>query len=602
MRIGSSNTRNSSPGSTPRARGQACERCWKRKQKCDRKLPECTACVVVGVRCVPRKFPVDPITKNGGNLSHAAVPSYVGTLKRKRDDLQGRIRSQRPCPNSHSPTEHLDNGQQAHSEGSLADQNAAENTVQAAMGEIGFLSRSAMAEPRDETGGLSQQLSIGRMLRLTLFLSGANPAQSVIDPHGQSVAAMVDSSMISNRLLVLPFITRFVDTIGVQFLHIDSKEILGDFETFFKASEDANSDVGCLSAVKSFNLYMSMATGALLSPGSSGLQGLASSYHATAMKLFPGILDDGTRLDILHCMLSLIIYSMHSAFGGSAWHLTGLAMKKAIAYRFHKDVEADAQISLGMLNTRRNVFWSLYTLDRTIGTIMDRPFSIEDEDITVLGPEEYQNAIPARDCDLNQALHFVSHARFMSNIRDAPSKSVLYHYSNLCYWKDCAAGRDPAAKSPAVHIMRLSCRAIIEILKLKGSITVEPNLVRSASSIEKDFIKACVDYIEEEYQRSDRGEFAGGIVEAYDIFNAGVIIVCLTAGKPLIPLHDTNIVNKCTALLTLLGERFSGLRVFRRVLWALSGLVRGETVNDPIIRDLPPVIPEGIRELISGFI
>lgn len=190
----------------------------------------------------------------------------------------------------------------------------------------------------------------------------------------------------------------------------------------------------------------------------------------------------------------------------------------------------------------------------------------------------------------------------MSNIRDAPSKSVLYHYSNLCYWKDCAAGREPATKYAEVHIMRLSCRAMIEILKLKGSVTIEPNLVRSASSIENDFIKACVEYIEEEYQRSDQGEFVGGFVEAYDIFNAGVIIVCLTAGKSSLPLRDANIVNKCTALLTLLGERFSGLRVFRRVLWALSGLVRGESVNDPIIRELPPVIPDGIRKLISGFI
>lgn len=33
MRSGNSTTRNNSPASTPRARGQACERCWKRKQK-----------------------------------------------------------------------------------------------------------------------------------------------------------------------------------------------------------------------------------------------------------------------------------------------------------------------------------------------------------------------------------------------------------------------------------------------------------------------------------------------------------------------------------------------------------------------------------------
>ncbi|OKP14241.1 hypothetical protein PENSUB_4 [Penicillium subrubescens] len=330
-------------------------------RQCDRKLPECAACVGVGVRCVRRKFPIEPITKNGGSLSHAAVPSYVETLKRKRDDLEARIRCQRPRPNSNAPTEHMYIGQDASSEG---DQNATEHTVQAAMSEIRFLSRSAMAEPRDETGGLSQELSIGRMLRSTLSLSGANPAHSVIDPYGQSVTAMVDSSMTSNRLLALPFITRFVETIGVQFLHINPNETLDDFETLYKTSDDANSHVDCLSPVKRFNLYLSLATGALLSPGSGSLQGLASNYHATSMKLFPGILDNGTRLDILQCMLSLIIYSMHSALGGSAWHLMGLAMKKAIAFRFHKDVDADTQISPEMLKTRRNVFWTLYSLDR----------------------------------------------------------------------------------------------------------------------------------------------------------------------------------------------------------------------------------------------
>lgn len=184
------------------------------------------------------------------------------------------------------------------------------------MGEISFLSRSAMAGPWDETGGLSQQLSIGRMLRSTLSLSGTNPAHSVIDPYGQSAAAMVDSSMMSNRLLALPLITRFIETIGVQFLHINRKEILCDFETLYKTSEDANSHVNYPSPVKRFNLYLSLATGALLSPGSGGLQGLASNYHGTAMKLFPGILDSGTRLDILQCVLLLIIYSLHTPLVG----------------------------------------------------------------------------------------------------------------------------------------------------------------------------------------------------------------------------------------------------------------------------------------------
>lgn len=260
--------------------------------------------------------------------------------------------------------EQLDNDQASHSEGEPTEQNASDTTVQAAMGEIGFLSRSAMAEPRDETGGLSQELSIGRMTRLTLSLSGASPAKSTIDPYCQSVVAMVDSSRTLNRGLSLPFITRFVETIGGQYLHISPKELLDDFDSFLSASNDSSERTNCLSPAKRFNLYMSVATGALLSPGSGGLQGLASNYHAAAMNLFPEILDTGPRVDILHCMLSLIIYSMHSALGGSTWHLIGLAMKKAIAFTFHKDVDAEAQMPIDMLNTRRNVFWSLYTLDR----------------------------------------------------------------------------------------------------------------------------------------------------------------------------------------------------------------------------------------------
>ncbi|KAF7716036.1 Fungal Zn(2)-Cys(6) binuclear cluster domain-containing protein [Penicillium ucsense] len=596
MRSATSATGNSPSVSTPRSRGQACERCWKRKQKCDRRHPECTACVAVGVRCVLRKFHIEPNAKNGGSLSHAAVPSYVDTLKRKRDALEALVRRQRPRATTPSCANQLETNEAYHPERGHTDQNASDNTVQAAMGEIGFLSRSAMAEPRDEADGISQELSIERMTRLALALSGAGPASSAVDTCGSSIAAMVDSSISLQRQVALPFITRFVETIGVQYLHINSKELLNDFDTFCSDVENSSEQLDRLSTVKKFNLYLSVATGLLLSPGSGGSQGLVSSYHAAAVKLFPQILDNGSRIDTLRCMLSLIIYSMHSALGGSTWHLVGIAMKKAIAFSFHKDIDADAQMSNAMLNARRNVFWSLYTIDRTISIIMDRPFSIEDEDMTVLGPEEYVET----NSDL--ACHLVSHARFMSNVRNSTSKSILYHYSNFSYWQDFASGRDPATKYPAVHILRLSCRAMMEILKVKGSITVESNLVRSASGIESDFVRCCLDYVEEEYQRSDRGDFAGGFVDAYDIFSAGVMFVCLTAGKPTLPARGIDMINKCTALLTLLGEKFPGLRVFRRVLWALSGLILGQSLSDPIIQELPSVIPDGIRDLILEFV
>jgi hypothetical protein len=53
-----------------------------------------------------------------------------------------------------------------------------DSSVQTAMGEIGFLSRSAMAEPRDDTSGFPRQLAMSQMLQAILSLSGASPSQN----------------------------------------------------------------------------------------------------------------------------------------------------------------------------------------------------------------------------------------------------------------------------------------------------------------------------------------------------------------------------------------------------------------------------------------
>ncbi|KAJ5127037.1 hypothetical protein N7448_007816 [Penicillium atrosanguineum] len=514
-----------------------------------------------------------------------SILSYVSTLKRKRDDLDDQLQRQRAS--------RYRQGLQ-HESGSSG-QEATEHTVQAAMGEIGFLSRSAMAEPRDETSGFSEELAMGRMVRAALALSGAIPTQSSIDTHGQKIAEMNDPTIHLRRKLAVPFFTSFLETMGSQFIHIDSKDLWRDFDSTFKDSDDTVGSNAPKFAAKAFVVYMSVATGILLSRESGSLQGLAGGLHRKATKLLPRIMGSGNRIEILHCMLSLVLYSMQSPQGGSTWHLVGLAMKKAIAFRFHNDPDLSVSISSNVLMMRRNTFWSLYIVDRTISTIMDRPFNIEDDEITVQSPEEYMHDSP----HMNNALarHSITHARLMSGIRDRASNSVLFHYSNFCYWRDFFRGIASASKFTRGAYMQLSSRAIVEILKSNGSTNVAASMIHSFQTIERDIVTTCSDYIEHEYQGSDCGEFTGGFVEAYDIFAAGAVIVCLT-GRSTTPFADANIINKCTALLTTVGERFVGLRVFRRVLWDLSDAVSGNAKSDSIIHELPPMIPDGIRDLI----
>lgn len=325
-------------------------------------------------------------------------------MKRKRDDLESQLRHQRARTTSnmatediHTPVSAVRGPQLSQPEMAQTNHDPSDSTVQAAMGEIGFLSRSAMAEPRDETSGFSQELAVGRMVRAALALLGANPAQSVLDPSSHKIAAMLDQSVSIKEQLARPFVTQFLQIMEPQFAHIDSSEYWDEFNTFFKEPNAS----GGRTSVRTFNIYICIATGMLLSAESRSLDGIARNLHAAAMKLFPDIMESSSRIDILRCMLSLIIYSMHGTLGGSTWHLVGLAMKKAIAFRFHKDPDPGVEISEEALHSRQRIFWSLYTIDRlvnleclvahalfspcyrTISTITDRPFSIEDDDITV---------------------------------------------------------------------------------------------------------------------------------------------------------------------------------------------------------------------------
>jgi hypothetical protein len=219
-----------------------------------------------------------------------------------------------------------------------------------------------MAEPRDEMSGFSQELAMGRMVRATIAISGKDPSKSTMSPNSP-IIAIVDQVAALTREIALPYMTRFAERIEPHFLHLSQSRIWEEFEAYFQnTNEEARSSGNA--RVISFNIYMNTAIGMLLSPDSASLQGLASSLQAAAMKMFTGILESGSRFNILHCMLSLIIYSMQTSLGGSTWHLLGLAMQKAITFGFHRDPNPEISLPAQQLKERRDIFWGLYTVDR----------------------------------------------------------------------------------------------------------------------------------------------------------------------------------------------------------------------------------------------
>jgi hypothetical protein len=297
----------------------------------------------------------------------------VETLKRKRDDLESELRRQRarlevnaPTTQQQAQTSAVDRNTPQDEENQTR-QHIAENTVQAAMGEIGLLSRGAMAEPRDEMSGFSQELAMGRMVRATVAISGKDPTRSTMD-RSRGYLSVVDQANALTRDFAIPYVTCFLERVEPHFLYIGSKEMWKDVEGYFESQSDVTEQLSEGSRMRKFNTYMAIATGMLLSTESVSLHGFAGSMHTAAMKVFAEILESGSSVNILHCMLSLIIYSMQSSLGGSTWHLLGLAMQKAIAFGFHKDPSHEIGLTAAQIRDRRDGFWSLYIVDRYLNT------------------------------------------------------------------------------------------------------------------------------------------------------------------------------------------------------------------------------------------
>lgn len=109
-------------------------------------------------------------------------------------------------------------------------------------------------------------------------------------------------------------------------------------------------------------------------------------------------------------------------------------------------------------------------------------------------------------------------------------------------------------------------------------------MTEEPGAFEQEASSICKEYINEEYLRSEQHSFAGSFTDGLDLFGAGVVLIC--GSSITFPMSrrwsETSVVSKCTTLLTIIGERFSSIKVLRRVLFALSSFALHGQVDEPV--------------------
>ncbi|KAF8251737.1 hypothetical protein K440DRAFT_512956, partial [Wilcoxina mikolae CBS 423.85] len=115
----------------------------------------------------------------------------------------------------------------------------------------------------------------------------------------------------------------------------------------------------------------------------------SEGYYAAALLLSNDITLTGS-LQGAQSSLLLAMQSLYATNGRNVWYLNAIIMATCIDLGLHRKVQ-DIPGEQCKAALRRRVFWCAYSLDRSLGVALGRPFSIRDESFDVEFPQDTDN-------------------------------------------------------------------------------------------------------------------------------------------------------------------------------------------------------------------
>lgn len=254
-------------------------------------------------------------------------------------------------------------------------------------------------------GGLSllQSLLSGPVSRLPL--NEQSDSHSLLDEISSETIPAIPGREATGKLL------------DIYFEHCDFfSPIISSRESFLEMIEPlySNSSPNQSLANVRFRALVVFSTSILLlnRVDSTVPSSKSETFFNAAVRVFPQhpeIMCTGD-LNQLENLLFIIQHCCFAANITAAWHFLGLATRLAIELNLHKE-SSQMTLSQSQLNERRWLFWSLYTFERNLCTVIGRPFSIPDGAI--------ETALPYPECEDPQralAIHLIRYRVLESEI------------------------------------------------------------------------------------------------------------------------------------------------------------------------------------------
>ncbi|KAF4466556.1 STB5 [Fusarium albosuccineum] len=480
----------------------ACERCFRRKQRCDRALPCCTQCHESGSICKESEGEARTV-QVGGPGSYITRKGYVTTLLERLEALEKEAASRGLTIDyeANEPVtepEHVDDQTWTSTQRPLSGSTPRSAEMRWPLGGPGVdmdtLSLSAMAEPRSRAEEFLKQLSMPRIIAGVTETYGGNPeVTSRVDSLWDGISQYIRHPTGQTRRLHVPLeeatkaLETYMEVVDFRFPRLPVSKVRSGIEAIAAADDGPYQERLSSDPAHIFMAYMVIAIVPLVSDSYPISQGSFVSIHVLAkcLKVLDRVFNQEDGVDIIQCLHLLVVFSIHCSAAGSAWHLIGFAMNKCIALGYHRehvrlvpgqqDEEAQQQ--------RRWAFWGCYLLDHLICAALGRPFSIHNRDVSVSLPDE-ANGIsgslsPIESCHA----HLFRYAVLLADLTDEQSQETFDdQLGHLLSWRACAPGNNNSSVTRAclyqtslyhTLMLRIAVRQILSAYRWDGPDSAE---------------------------------------------------------------------------------------------------------------------------------
>ncbi|KAJ5384257.1 Transcription factor [Penicillium concentricum] len=564
----------------------ACSRCKTRKQKCDGQLPVCSNCTKSRATC-------DLQNVRGEDL---VVAKYIHALENKVAELEIQLLQHQPSqaersdartPSSGTP------GQMSIADVanslclSLPDTSSGMEFSQFALHlalNIGDVSQASATTDRSSTGDTS-------MSEEHLESSAARNY-----PFTNVVESGVNGTGLPSDELGVRLIKTYSERVDSRYSFLDLDEIMQwhqDRETLFHIS------LKSLTASQQFGLfklYLVYAVGSGLLSLTEKQASLPTpeAFYAMAIRHI-SVAREPRSIENIEAMVLLVIFHLRSSISQELWYLIGFAMRTCIHLGMYLS-RREVDLLPAVVQKRRKLFWTVYSLERNISIALGYPVSLPDRLIDV----EMPTLMREDDHKLRQVIHLFRLRRIESRIHHSLYRidrtlqellpKVRGYYQELQEWKESLLGSVCLDNNNKPDYLLLHYHRAIRLL-------MQPFLSILLSS--DPYFKACLDSAGQICQLHKKlhqnAAYGHSFIAVQTVFVSGIMMLyCLWTHKSVWSVRLSNNIRACSSVLFVMGERTPWVRRYRDAFEALVTMTmeRLETQQECDVRDISNIMEE----------